>query len=328
MVVPLVVLDRRSNPDADADAGPASTTPDRGSPPEPMNDDPTSASAAPTTNTPFPRFRGTDTYLTDEALEAAVNCALVLERPLLVRGEPGTGKTLLAEAIAEGLGMPLLRWHVKSTTKAQDGLYVYDTVQRLYDSRFGDGDVQDISRYIKLGPLGQAFDAEERVVLLIDEVDKADLEFPNDLLHELDRMRFHVVETGREVRASKRPVVVITSNAEKELPDAFLRRCVFHFIDFPSPELMRKIVAVHHPDLGEDLTRQAMDVFYELRNMRRLRKRPSTSELIDWIAVLKRSGIRNVTLEGQIPFLGALLKTEQDMVQLADRLAGGARFRS
>jgi len=274
------------------------------------------------------RFKGTDTYLTDDALESAVNCALVLERPLLVRGEPGTGKTLLAEAIAEGLGMKLLRWHVKSTTKAQDGLYVYDTVQRLYDSRFGDGDVRDISRYIKLGPLGEAFDADERVVLLIDEVDKADLEFPNDLLHELDRMRFQVVETGREVVATERPVVVITSNAEKELPDAFLRRCVFHFIDFPEPALMRRIVDVHHPDLDEQLVRQAMDVFYELRNMRRLRKRPSTSELIDWIAVLKRAGIHDVKLEGQVPYLGALLKTEQDMVQLADQLAGGARFRS
>src|SRR6185437_4674027 len=203
--------------------------------------------------TPFRRFRGTDRYLTNDALEAAVNCALALERPLLVKGEPGTGKTLLAEAIAEALEAELITWNVKSTTKAQDGLYVYDTVQRLYDSRFGDGDVRDIRHYIKLGPLGNAFSAPERVVLLIDEVDKADLEFPNDLLHELDRIRFRITETGDEIAARERPVVIITSNNEKELPDAFLRRCVFHFIDFPEAEFMREIVAVHHPDLSGTL---------------------------------------------------------------------------
>ena len=274
------------------------------------------------------RFRGTDSYLTSPSLEAAVNCALVLERPLLVKGEPGTGKTLLAEAVAEALEMPLLRWHVKSTTRAQDGLYVYDTVQRLYDSRFGDGDVGDIRRYIRKGPLGQAFESERRAVLLIDEVDKADLEFPNDLLHELDRMRFRVDETGDEVVATHRPVVLITSNNEKELPDAFLRRCVFHFIDFPEPELMKRIVDVHHPDLEVRLVEQALAVFYEIRGMRRLRKRPSTSELIDWIAVLERAGITQVKLDQQLPFLGALLKKEQDMVALADQLAGGARYRS
>ncbi len=276
----------------------------------------------------FTRFRGTDTYLTDDSLEAAVNCALVLERPLLVKGEPGTGKTLLAEAIAKGLEMPLLTWHVKSTTRAQDGLYVYDTVQRLYDSRFGDGDVKDIRRYIKKGPLGQAFSAEERVVLLIDEVDKADLEFPNDLLHELDRMRFRVDETGDDVVAKHRPVVVITSNNEKELPDAFLRRCVFHFIDFPEQELMKRIIRVHHPKVDESLVDQALKVFYEIRGMRRLRKRPSTSELIDWIAVLRTAGVADVKLDQKLPFLGALLKKEQDIVALADQLAGGARWRS
>lgn len=276
----------------------------------------------------FRRFRGTDSYLTNEALESAVNCALALERPLLVRGEPGTGKTLLAEAIAEALKMPLIGWNVKSTTKAQEGLYVYDTVQRLYDSRFGDGDVKDIKRYIKLGPVGKAFVAEERSILLIDEVDKADLEFPNDLLHELDRMRFRVVETGEEVVARQRPVVIITSNNEKELPDAFLRRCVFHFIDFPEPDFMRRIVAVHHPDLATSLVDQVMSVFFEIRSSMRLRKRPSTSELIDWIAVLRRAGVDEVRLEKNLPFLGTLLKKEQDIAAYADQISGGRRYRS
>ena len=276
----------------------------------------------------FKRFHGTDSYLTSEALESAVNCALVLERPLLVKGEPGTGKTLLAEAIAKALGAPLLRWHVKSTTRAQDGLYLYDTVQRLYDSRFNDGDVKDIRRYIKLGPLGEAMASPERVVLLIDEVDKADIEFPNDLLHELDRMRFIIGETGDEIVAKQRPVVIITSNNEKELPDAFLRRCVFHFIDFPEADFMRQIVRVHHPDLGAELTEQTLKVFYEIRDMTRLRKRPSTSELIDWIAVLRKSGIEGVKLDQALPFLGALLKKEQDLVAFADHLAGGRRYRS
>src|SRR5438552_13604386 len=242
----------------------------------------------------FRRFRGTDKYLTSSALESAVNCALALERPLLVRGEPGTGKTQLAEAISGALGLRLIYWPVKSTTRAQDGLYVYDTVQRLYDSRFGDGDIRDIRRYIKHGPLGQAFASPSRVVLLIDEIDKADLEFPNDLLHELDRMRFTVQETGDEIVARERPVVVITSNAEKELPDAFLRRCVFHFIEFPDKELMARIGRVHHPRLETQLLEQALGAFYSLRDVQGLRKRPSTSELIDWIAALKRAGIGSV----------------------------------
>ena len=276
----------------------------------------------------FERFNGTDTYLTSDALKASVNCALLLARPLLVRGEPGTGKTLLAEAAAEALGLELVRWHVKSTTRAQDGLYVYDTVQRLYDSRFGDKDVNDISHYIKLGPMGRAFDSPKRVVLLIDEIDKADIEFPNDLLHELDRMRFYINETGREVVAKERPFVIITSNAEKELPDAFLRRCVFHFIDFPEKSLMKDIVRVHHPKIEESLVDQAIETFFEIRSMTRLRKRPSTSELVDWIAVLKRTGVKDVRLDQNLPFLGALLKKEQDLVAFADQLAGGRRWRS
>ncbi|HEX8441777.1 MoxR family ATPase [Archangium sp.] len=275
-----------------------------------------------------PRFRGTDSYLSSEGLQAAVNCALTLQRPLLVRGEPGTGKTLLAEAVAESLGLRLLTWHVKSTTRAQDGLYVYDTVQRLYDSRFGDGDVRDIRRYIRLGPLGEAFASKERVVLLIDEVDKADVEFPNDLLHELDQMRFRVTETNEDVAATHRPVVIITSNNEKELPDAFLRRCVFHFIDFPDQELMRRIVEVHHPGLDASLTEQALKVFYELRGFTRLRKRPTTSELVDWISVLKANGVAHVKLDENLPFLGALLKREQDLMAVAEAFGRGRRTKA
>jgi MoxR-like ATPase len=276
----------------------------------------------------FHLFTGTDTYLVTPELRDAVNVACALERPLLIRGEPGTGKTVLAEAIAENLAKPLLTWHIKSTTKAQDGLYVYDTVQRLNDARFGDRDVSDIRQYIKLGPLGQALRSEERVVLLIDEIDKADMEFPNDLLHELDRMSFAIAETGERVTAQQRPIVVITSNNEKELPDAFLRRCVFHYISFPDRQTMTDIVRVHHPNVEEELLRQVLLRFYWLRDLPEVRKRPSTSELIDWIAVLKRAGVSEVKLEKELPFLGALLKKEQDMVALADQLAGGRKFRS
>jgi MoxR-like ATPase len=269
--------------------------------------------APPAMDESFDKFKGTPTYIVSESLRHAVNVAIALERPLLLRGEPGTGKTLLAENAAKALGMDLLRWHVKSTTKAQDGLYVYDTVARLHDSRFGDGDVKDIKRYIKLGPLGRALAAPKRVVLLIDEIDKADVEFPNDLLQELDSMRFQITETNEEISAKERPFVIITSNNEKELPDAFLRRCVFHYIEFPGPSLMKQIVKVHHPDLEDKVLDQCLEVFFNLRNGPRLRKRPSTSELIDWIAALRRSGVDLKKVGGGIPFLGTLLKTEQDM---------------
>jgi MoxR-like ATPase len=274
------------------------------------------------------RFSGTSTYLTNPSLRAAVDCALALRRPLLVKGEPGTGKTLLAEAVAQALSLKMLTWNVKSTTRANDGLYVYDAVQRLHDSRFNDHDVRDIKKYLRLGPLGLAFSAPERVVLLIDEIDKADLEFPNDLLHELDRMRFRILETDEEIVAKERPVVVITSNNEKDLPDAFLRRCVFHFIDFPDEDLMKQIVQVHHPDLNEKLVDQALDVFFELRNLARLRKRPSTSELIDWLAALRATGISSVRLDAELPFLGALLKREQDLLAFSESFSGGRRSRA
>jgi len=260
----------------------------------------------------FDRFEGTSGYIASRALIDAVNCSLALQRPLLVKGEPGTGKTLLAHHVAEGLGMEMDSWHIKSTSKAEDGLYVYDTVQRLNDARFGDGDVKDIRSYIRLGPLGRVFSAEERQVLLIDEIDKADLEFPNDILRELDEMQFSVLETGDEVVAKQRPMVIITSNNEKELPDAFLRRCVFHFIDFPGIDQMREIVDVHHPQVEKALLEQVLVKFYWLRDQKELRKRPSTSELIDWITALLRAGANPGRLEAEIPFMGALLKNEQD----------------
>ena len=266
----------------------------------------------------FYRFTGTKGYIVSRSLVEAVNCAIALERPLLVKGEPGTGKTLLALHVAEGLGLPMESWHIKSTSKAMEGLYVYDTLQRLNDARFGEGNVGDIRSYIKLGPVGRVFSAPKRQLLLIDEVDKADLEFPNDILRELDEMRFTVMETGDEVAAKERPLVIITSNNEKELPDAFLRRCVFHFIEFPEPDMMRKIVDVHHPNVDTQLLDQVLIKFYWLRSQPDLRKKPSTSELIDWIAALLRSGISEDQLENHIPFLGSLLKNEQDTAALAD----------
>ena len=272
------------------------------------------------------RFEGTDTYVATEDLKIAVNAAVSLERPLLVKGEPGTGKTVLAQEIADALVAPLLQWHVKSTTKAQQGLYEYDAVARLRDSQLGDERVHDIANYIMQGKLWEAFEMDIRPVLLIDEIDKADIEFPNDLLLELDRMEFYVYETKETVVARERPIVVITSNNEKELPDAFLRRCFFHYISFPDEDTMREIVQVHHPDVQKRLVSEAMKVFYELRDVPGLKKKPSTSELLDWIKLLMVEDIPPEALRSGDskdlipPLYGALLKNEQD-VHMLERLA-------
>jgi len=264
-------------------------------------------------------FSGTPSYVVDDALASVVNAAVALQRPLLVKGEPGTGKTLLAQAVAEALGAPLLTWHIKSTTKAQDGLYHHDVVQRLNDSRFGSGDVSDIRRYIRLGVLGRAFASEQQVVLLIDEIDKADVEFPNDLLREIDEMAFHIPELDETIRACHRPVTLITSNAERELPDAFLRRCLFHYLAFPQRERMDAIVRVHFPVLDQELAQAAVDRFYGYRRLKGLRKPPSTSELVDWIAILVRAGVSPHAVRAEDPFLGVLFKTEADQALAAGR---------
>jgi len=274
----------------------------------------------------FDQFRGSPDYVTSEPLRNAVNVAIALKRPLLIRGEPGTGKTLLAHSIAHGLGKKIIVWNIKSTTKAQEGLYVYDTVQRLNDSRFGDKDISDIKQYIKLGKLGQAFVSPEQVVLLIDEIDKADLEFPNDLLNELDEMSFYIPETEETISAVHRPIVVITSNAEKELPDAFLRRCIFHYIEFPDPELMEEIVRVHYPDIENNLLREALKTFYALRQIDDFRKKPSTSELIDWIQALIVGGVSIDRIFTEIPFTGTLLKKETDYDFFMNRKHPGKRI--
>lgn len=278
----------------------------------------------------MPRFDGTQDYVATDDLRVAVNAAITLQRPLLVKGEPGTGKTVLAQEVAKALGRPLQSWHVKSTTKAQQGLYEYDAVSRLRDSQLGDPRVQDIANYIRKGPLWTAFEAEDPPVLLIDEIDKADIEFPNDLLQELDRMEFFVYETGQTIKAKQRPVVIITSNNEKELPDAFLRRCFFHYIRFPDADTMERIVEVHYPGLKADLLRDALTLFYEVRAVPGLKKKPSTSELLDWIRLLLVEDVSPEVLRQRDPkklippLHGALLKNEQD-VHLFERLAFMAR---
>ncbi len=265
-------------------------------------------------------FKSTGTYVASEELMSAVNVAIALEKPLLIKGEPGTGKTMLAKAISESLGKKLYIWNIKSTTKAQDGLYVYDTIQRLYDGQFGEEGVDDISRYIKLGKLGEAFSQDEQAVLLIDEIDKADLEFPNDLLWELDQMEFYIHETRETVKAKHRPVVIITSNAEKELPDAFLRRCIFHYIAFPDKKLMTEIVNTHFDHVEENLLNNALDAFYEIRDMREIKKKPSTSELVDWIRALQLGGIEAERIRKELPFIGTIIKKDEDMEAVIHRV--------
>ncbi|MCI7391930.1 MAG: MoxR family ATPase [Clostridiales bacterium] len=273
-------------------------------------------------------FTGSDNYVVTDELMNAVNVSIALKKPLLIKGEPGTGKTMLAEAISQALDMDLIIWSIKSTTKAQDGLYVYDTVQRLYDSQFGEGDVKDIAQYIKLGKLGEAFTSDRQVVLLIDEIDKADLEFPNDLLWELDKMEFYINETKETVKTKHRPIVIITSNAEKELPDAFLRRCIFHYIEFPNEEKMADIIRVHYGDIDSKLMTKALEAFYKIRGMKDLQKRPSTSELLDWIQALMISGVSIDNLYEDMPFLGVLLKKNQDMDMFAEIKEKGYSLRN
>ncbi len=276
------------------------------------------------------KFEGTERYVATDDLRMAVNAAATLQRPLLIKGEPGTGKTMLAEEVSTAFGMKLLRWHIKSTTKAQQGLYEYDAVSRLRDSQLGDDRVHDISNYIRKGMLWEAFDADEQVVLLIDEIDKADIEFPNDLLVELDKMEFSVYETGERVVAKHRPIIIITSNNEKELPDAFLRRCFFHYINFPSAETMKQIVDVHFPDIQKNLVNEALEIFFQVREINGLKKKPSTSELIDWLKLLLADNIPVDLLQNRDsseaipPLYGALLKNEQD-VHMLQRLAFMAR---
>ena len=265
-------------------------------------------------------FSGSSHYVAAPELMTAVNIAVTLQKPLLIKGEPGTGKTMLAQAVAEALGKDLIIWNVKSTTKAQDGLYVYDVVQRLYDSQFGTEGVDNIAKYIKLGKLGEAFQAEEQVVLLIDEIDKADLEFPNDLLWELDQMEFYIPETKETVRARQRPIVIITSNAEKELPDAFLRRCVFHYIDFPDQTQMEAILRVHFAHLEDRLAQQALAAFYWVRELRGIEKKPSTSELVDWLRAMVAGGVDPDRIAREIPFAGVLLKKDKDLQTLRKAL--------
>jgi len=279
------------------------------------------------------KFEGTKSYISTEDLSMAVNAAINLERPLLIKGEPGTGKTMLALEVAESLGLPLYEWNIKSTTKAQQGLYEYDAVTRLRDSQLGDERVKDISNYIEKGKLWEAFVSEERAVLLIDEIDKADIEFPNDLLQEIDRMEFYVYETKETVKALHRPMVIITSNNEKELPDAFLRRCFFHYISFPDRETMQEIVKVHHPKIKQKLVKEALDIFFDVRKVPGLKKKPSTSELVDWLKLLMSDDLPDEILKNRDatkaipPLYGALIKNEQD-VQLLERLAFMARRES
>ena len=265
-------------------------------------------------------FKGSQNYVASEELMRAVNIAMVLQKPLLIKGEPGTGKTMLAEAISAALGKKLIIWNIKSTTKAQDGLYVYDVVQRLYDSQFGGEGVDNIEKYVKLGKLGEAFTDDEQVILLIDEIDKADLEFPNDLLWELDQMEFYIPETKETIKAKQRPIVIITSNAEKELPDAFLRRCVFHYINFPDQDQMEEILRVHFDKLDQKLISQALVAFYWLRDLRGIEKKPSTSELVDWLRAMIAGGIDPDDIVDQMPFAGVLLKKDKDLQTLQKNL--------